>query len=67
MDTDICIAAYKDNVFSRIVKIQNGFIIPKGDSSLKLPLGNIESGESYKVFVWNSMENMTPVMESASF
>ena len=67
VDTDICIAAYKDNVFSRIVKIQNGFIIPKGDSSLKLPLGNIESGESYKVFVWNSMENMTPVMESASF
>ncbi len=67
VDADVCIAAYKDNVFSRIVKVQSGFIIPKGDSSLKVPLGNAEDGENYKVFVWDSMEKMTPVTECAGF
>lgn len=64
---DICIAAYKDNAFSRMVYMQKDYIIPKGDSTIEASLGNAEDGESYKVFVWDTVDSMKPVMNSKSF
>lgn len=67
ISADVCVAAYKDDALNRIVKIQEDFIIPKGNPTLKVPLGNTESGEKYKVFVWTSMDKMVPVMKSVGF
>ena len=64
---DIYIAAYKDDVFSRMVYMQKDYIIPKGDSSIEVSLGAVEDGESYKVFVWDSINSMKPIINSKSF
>lgn len=68
---DIVIAAYKTTesgkVMSRIVYAQPGFMISKGITTVKAPLGSVEDGESYKVFVFDTMDSLKPIMTSVEF
>ncbi|MGN0181600.1 MAG: hypothetical protein ACI4DP_04195 [Candidatus Ornithomonoglobus sp.] len=64
---DIIIAAYEDGVFSRMAYMQQGYLFPKGASSIEVSLGDGEAGETYKVFVWDSMNSLKPVMNCKSF
>lgn len=68
---DVVIAAYKTTesgkVMSRIVYAQPGFMISKGITTVKAPLGSVEDGESYKVFVFDTMDSLKPIMTSVEF
>lgn len=67
---DIIVAADKTendvNILSRIVGIKHGQLIPVGESSVTLPLGTAAKGETYRVFVFDSIQNLRPIMDSAN-
>ena len=67
---DIIVAADKTendvNILSRIVGIKHGQLIPVGRSNVTLPLGTAANGETYRVFVFDSIQNLRPLMDSAN-
>lgn len=65
---DIVVAAYKteNNIktLSRIVGTERGLMIPVGTSNVTMPLGEARPGETYRVFAFDSIKNIRPIMDS---
>ena len=66
---DVIVAAYSstDNRFIRLVDVQKEYLIPKGESSINVPLGEKSENEYYKVFVWDEFNNMVSLTNCKTF
>lgn len=66
---DIIVAAYRESsgVLSRIVYVQPQLLLGKGVNGVEIPIGVAEEGESYKVFFFDSLCSIKPLMHSKAF